>query len=205
MLVLLPGGRRKRGKWLDDKIVAVRDDGSIICGTDREKKTIAPEDVRALPNNELAAATVRAQHGVSHTSDQSRAKKDGRKGVFEINAEHESSSSEEDTFERENYGGNNANEHTRTIKNQATTSRDPAVVTNETGQIADSVTSEDAESEQQQEPETPSSDAQRVIREVPKDIAVAPLRRSAPPRKPNPKYFSHLTQLLLLNPLSRAG
>eukprot|EP00171_Calliarthron_tuberculosum_P003150 IDg3150t1 len=68
VFVLLPGGNRPRGRWVEQTVEDVRDDFSVVCGKGREAKTIAPEDVRTLPKSELAAKTIRVQHDVRKES-----------------------------------------------------------------------------------------------------------------------------------------
>ena len=64
VLVLIPGGKRKRGPWKEDTVAEIRQNVSRVCCAGRETKIIAREDVSKLPHNQLGEATVRAQHGV---------------------------------------------------------------------------------------------------------------------------------------------
>ncbi len=54
VLILVPGGERKRGKWIQACVTKIREDNSIECGTGKHKKIIAREDYRTLPRNTLA-------------------------------------------------------------------------------------------------------------------------------------------------------
>ena len=61
VLVLIPGGPRKRGKWMETKVEKVTPDGHIECGTGRNRRFIAPEDVRKIPITVLARNIQRAE------------------------------------------------------------------------------------------------------------------------------------------------
>ena len=61
VLVLIPGGPRKRGKWMETKIEKVTPDGHIECGTGRNRRFIAHEDVRKIPITLLARNIQRAE------------------------------------------------------------------------------------------------------------------------------------------------
>ena len=61
VLVLIPGGPRKRGKWMETKVEKVTPDGHIECGTGRNRKFIAHEDVRKIPITVLARNIQRAE------------------------------------------------------------------------------------------------------------------------------------------------
>ena len=49
VLCLIPGGKRPRGKWIEETVVEVPDEHSVVVGTGRKKKIIALEDVRKMP------------------------------------------------------------------------------------------------------------------------------------------------------------
>ena len=70
VLILLPGGPRKRGQWKEATVSEVREDGAVVCGRGRSKKVIAPEDVRSLPQNALAIRVVKAQQGVPEDKEE---------------------------------------------------------------------------------------------------------------------------------------
>ncbi len=53
VLILVPGGNRPRGQWIEARVAAVREDGSVVCGTGRRARTVAREDVRTIPKNSL--------------------------------------------------------------------------------------------------------------------------------------------------------
>ena len=59
VLILVPGGLRKRGKWVEETVSATREDGSLVCGKGRNRKVIAMEDYRSLPKTEVARKVVR--------------------------------------------------------------------------------------------------------------------------------------------------
>lgn len=72
VLAHLPGGARHRGHWTEVVVDLVRDDGAVVCRTGRhslQRKVIGPEDIRKIPLNDLAAATVRAQHGSNFSKE----------------------------------------------------------------------------------------------------------------------------------------
>ena len=66
VLILVPGGTRKRGKWVEDKVSNVRNDGSLECGSGRNKKIIAVEDYRTLPENPIARKFIQQIQNATH-------------------------------------------------------------------------------------------------------------------------------------------
>ena len=64
VLVLLPGGSRRRGHWEEHQVNEVRKDGSVVIEEGRKTRIIAREDVRKFPANRLASAVLKAQCGV---------------------------------------------------------------------------------------------------------------------------------------------
>jgi len=95
VLILLPGGKRPRGKWEEMTITAIRDEYSITVGSGRKKRVIAREDVRTLPKSDLADEVVRAIHDVPRKKD-SEANEDSEDDRSDnLDAEERSISSEE--------------------------------------------------------------------------------------------------------------
>lgn len=48
-LRLLPGGKRKRGQWVEERVTEIPIEHSIAVNTERRRKAIAVEDLRTLP------------------------------------------------------------------------------------------------------------------------------------------------------------
>ena len=83
VLVLVPGGPRKRGQWIQEAVTEIRKDGSIVCGKGRHKKVVAPEDYRTLPKTSIAKRVVEHMYGVSdlekeHPNGDTKADDNGR-------------------------------------------------------------------------------------------------------------------------------
>lgn len=57
-----PGVKRSRGHWVGRIVERVRDDLSTVCNKVQELKTVAPKEVRTLPESDLRANTVRVQY-----------------------------------------------------------------------------------------------------------------------------------------------
>ena len=69
LLILLPGGPRKRGQWREAVAFEVREDGAVACGRRRSRKVIASEYVHSLPQNALAVRVVKAEHGAPEDNE----------------------------------------------------------------------------------------------------------------------------------------
>ena len=61
--MLLSGGNRRHGSWVEVEEEEVREDSAIICQAGWEKKVVAPEDVRTIPSDTLSATAARASYG----------------------------------------------------------------------------------------------------------------------------------------------
>jgi len=64
VLALIPGGKRPRGQWKEFEVAEVKDEHSVVVGKGRNARVIAMEDIRKLPDNELAGNVMRTQHGI---------------------------------------------------------------------------------------------------------------------------------------------
>lgn len=69
VLVLIPGGSRRRGKWVEAVVEQVTDDGNLICGTGRHQRHIAVEDARKIPITILAQNVLRAELGMKRLQE----------------------------------------------------------------------------------------------------------------------------------------
>ena len=68
VLVLVPGGSRKRGHWIETTVEVVTANGHIECGKGRHRRFIAEEDVRKIPITVLARNVQRAELGMPNLS-----------------------------------------------------------------------------------------------------------------------------------------
>ena len=64
VLCLLPGGKRKRGHWVECTVTEIPDKHTVAVGKGRNRRIVAIEDVRTIPKAELAEAMVRATYNV---------------------------------------------------------------------------------------------------------------------------------------------
>lgn len=102
VLVLVPGGARKRGEWIEAVIDKVTDKGDVICGHGRNRSHIAREDVRKLPISVLARNVVRAEAGVplragitANDGDGEASSEEDNEGTADRELRHEEAFSQE--------------------------------------------------------------------------------------------------------------
>lgn len=93
VLVLVPGGPRRRGHYIKSKVRNVNLDRSIDVGKGRNSRVIAREHVRTLPLSDLAQRVVKAATGLRY-DDESGSESEGTENSSSTTASASSDSEE---------------------------------------------------------------------------------------------------------------